>query len=178
MGAGTAKYISPNHRFHPAPGVQSSHRVFSFEIWSFKYLDLFLKIYYSSRVWKLQFWHTYARGDFCQGHLYPIDSSNPWDFCHGMQLLQGKVDFQMEKLGLALELVVCFHFWTHWQALLSLCGNTKWHIMFIPKVDTGCTKSMVIGLLKSKLWHQKRRSIYFMGVIRSEPLYLMHLSFQ
>ncbi|KAM7337865.1 hypothetical protein ACRRTK_003984 [Alexandromys fortis] len=27
-----------------------------------------------------------------------------------MQFLQGKVDFQMEKLGLALELVVCFVF--------------------------------------------------------------------
>lgn len=109
-GTGAAKCISPSRSLHPAPGVQSSYHIFSFEIWSFKHLDLFLKIYYSLKRLATTVLTHICQGDFCQGHLYPIDFSNPWDFCHGMQLFQGKVDFQMEKLGLALELVVCFVF--------------------------------------------------------------------
>lgn len=65
-GTGTAKCISPSRSLHPAPGVQSSYHIFSFEIWSFKHLDLFLKIYYSLSVWQLQFWHTYARVIFAK----------------------------------------------------------------------------------------------------------------
>lgn len=179
-GTGAAKCISPSRSLHPAHGVQSSYHIFSFEIWSFKHLDLFLKIYYS-----LKCLATTVLTHICQGWFLPRSSLPSWLF-KPLGFLPWNAALSRESWLPDGETrpcswagcLFCFHFWTHWQALLSLCGNTKWHIMFIPKVDTGCTKSMVIGLLKSKLWHQKRRNIYFMGVIRSEPLYLMHLSFQ
>lgn len=169
---GAAKCTSPSRSLHPVLGVQNSHHIFSFEIWSFKHLDLFLKIYYS-----LKSLETTVLTHIYQGWFLPR-SSLPLRFLPRNAALSGESWLPDGETRPCSWAGCLFSFWTHWQALLSLCGNTKWHIMFIPKVDTGCTKSMVTGLLKSKLWHQKRRNIYFKGVIRSEPLYLMHLSFQ
>lgn len=43
---------------------------------------------------------------------------------------RGKWTSRWRNLRLALELVLfCFCFWTHWQALLSLRGNTQWLVL-------------------------------------------------
>ena len=72
---------------------------------SFQQLELFFKIYHSLKNLETTVLTLYTpQGFFYQGHLYQNDSSNPRNFCHGMETFKRKVDFKVERLCLALEL--------------------------------------------------------------------------
>lgn len=106
-GTEAVKCISLNLNFCPWARMEQSHHVFSHSyVQKLLTIRTLFKIYPSSRVWKPQFWHSYIHWDlFYQGHIYQTDSSNLRSFCHRVEVFQGKVDFKMEKICLALELV-------------------------------------------------------------------------
>lgn len=112
MGTGAVKCTSLNLNF--TLELESSSHIMSFLIQkseSFQHLELFFKIYHSLKNLETTVLTLYTPGGFFyQGHLYQIDSSNPRSFYHGMDTFQGKVDFKVEKLCLAHELVFWFFF--------------------------------------------------------------------